>query len=163
MTSPGSGRVAAALIVHRLRDEWRATPFYTAALRGPRTAGLASAPRDFRPPDPQCGRAVLEGRFAFAGTELRTGAGGDPWNQPSPSRLLAVKLHRFAWLPDLLSLGDEGAMEALRLWLAWEALFGRVPDAFSWGADVLERRLFNLACGSDALARAASEAEAAAL
>ncbi len=163
MSRPGGGRVAAALFASRLRGEWRATPFYAAALSGPRPAGLAAAPRDFRPPDPELGAAALEGRFAFAGAELAAGLGGDPWGQPSPSRLVALQLHRFAWLPALLALGDAGVAEALRLWLGWDAVFGRTPDAFSWSGEALERRLFNLACGADALARAASETEAAAL
>lgn len=162
--SAGSGRIAVARLAARLREEWRALPPHAAALDRPRATGLApAAVRDFRPPEPELGRAVLDGCFPLAGVVLDAGIGGDPWDQPSPSRRAAVELHRFAWLPALLSLGEAGAREALRLQLAWEALFGRRPQPFAWRADALERRAFNLACGARALAAVASDAEAAGL
>ena len=158
-----AGQAAAALLVGRVRREWRATPLYAAALNRGAARAFAGAPRDFRPPSPELGAAVLDGRFPLAGTVLDAGLGGDPWDQPSPSRRLAVELHRFAWLPGLLSHGEPGAREGLRLWLGWEALFGARPSAFAWGAEAIERRVFNLACAAGDLVRVASEAEIEAL
>lgn len=160
----GGGRIAAASLAARMRGELRALAPSAIALDRPRAAGLGPATvRDFRPPDPEIGRAVLDGRFPFLGAVLEAGIGGDPWDQPSPSRRAAVELHRFSWLPALLSLGESGAREALRLHLGWEAQFGRRPAPFAWGPEVLERRVFNLACAARALAAVASDAEAAAL
>lgn len=153
---------AAAGLRRRLADEWQATGFYRFGLENPAPRGFAATPRDFRPADPDKGRAVLAGRFALAGATLDVGAGGDPWDTACPSRLFAVALHRFAWLPELMAVGDAGAREALRLFLEWRSVFGRVAP-FAWGAETLERRLYNLACAGRRIAVMASEAEATAL
>ena len=155
-------RRAAAALAERVGEDWRRTPFHEASLARPRAAGLAARPRDLRPPRPEVGRGVLEGRYLLAGETLDTGRAGDPWNLPSPSRRFAVALHRFAWLPSLLAEGDAGAREGLRLVLLWMRLFDR-PRAFGWGAEVVERRVFNLACAVGPLAAQASEREAATL
>ena len=153
---------AAAAVAGRLALEWRSTRLHDLTLARPRAAGLVARPRDLRPPRPELARAILDGRFAFAGEALEAGPGGDPWNRPSPSRPFAVQLHRLAWLPSLLAEGDAGAREGLRLVLGWRRLFDR-PSAFAWGADVLERRVFNLACALPAVSDQASEAEGAGL
>ena len=88
--------------------------------------------------------------------------GGDPWSQASPSRRFAVLLHRFGWMGDLMAMGEAGAREALRLTLEWRRVFGRW-NGFAWSADILERRVLNLACAGRAMAAAASDAEAASL
>ena len=130
--------------------------------RGPRTEGFAAGPRDLRPPDPRAGQAILAGDFHFGGEVLVAGPTGDPWNQASPSRPFAVRLHRFEWLGDLVALGEPGLRDALGLCLEWQRVFGRM-NAFSWRAEVMERRVFNLACAGRALAAHASDAEIAAL
>ena len=161
---PGSGpmsRIAGA-VRDRAADEWRTTPLHAALLARPRATGLGARPRDLRPPRAGLGRAVLEGRFPLAGQALEPGPGGDPWASPSPGRRFAVALHRFEWLPSLLAEGDAGAREGLRLVLGWRRLFDR-PSAFAWGAEVVERRVFNLACALGPMAAEASEREAAAL
>ena len=142
--------------------EWRGTGLYALTLGGARATRLAARPRELRPPREGLGAAVLAGRFPLAAAELDAGAGGDPWNRASPSRRLAVELHRFSWLPSLLAEGEAGAREGLRLVLAWRRLFDR-PSAFAWGAEALERRVFNWSCGLPAVCDAASEAEGAAL
>ena len=152
-----------ASLRRQLAAEWRAGPLYPLTLNGPAPDGLAAAPRDFRPPDPDQGRALLSGRLNLAGSTLEIGQGGDPWDTTSPSRRFAVELHRFAWLPDLLAvadprLTDRATREALRLTLDWLEMFADVTP-FSWGAEVLERRVFNLACGMRRLFTIASELE----
>ncbi len=163
---PGSGlralRFAAAAVRRRVADEWRTTPVHEALISRPRASGLAARPRDLRPARPEVGRAVLDGRFPLAGQMLEAGVGGDPWAASAPGRRFAVALHRFEWLPALTAEGDAGAREGLRLALGWRRLFDR-PSAFSWSAEVIERRVFNLACALGPLAAEASEREAAAL
>ena len=150
------------LAIRRIGSEWRATPFYSYGLDRPRTSGLAASPRDFRPIDPEIGRQILLGRMTLAGVTMEIDVGGDPWDAPSPSRGFAVELHRFSWLPSLLAEGEAGADEALRLVLDWERMFARVSP-FVWGAEVVERRVFNLACATKRLTERASDAEAARL
>lgn len=154
---------AGVAVARRFAHEWRATPVYDAWLSRPLARGPGSArPQDFRPPDFELGAAVAQGRFPLAGAVLDAGPQGDPWDRPSPTRALAVQLHRFAWLPSLLAHGVDGGAEGLRLVLAWRDLFER-PNPFAWGPEVLERRVYNLACGLSALAAPASEREAEAL
>ncbi len=140
--------------------EWRGSPLHRALLAGPRPDGLGAQPRDLRPADPENGRRILAGALVFAGETLAPGPHGDPWNQASPSRRFATALHRFGWLRDLVTLGDAGAAEGLRLTLEWRRLFGRW-NAFSWSPQVLERRVFNLACGARTICSKASVAETA--
>ena len=152
----------ALALKQRVLDEWRATGFYRLGLERPAPKGFAASPRDFRPTDEAAGKAVLAGRFVLAGAAFDQGPGSDPWDTASPTRLFAVQLHRFAWLPDLMATGDAGAREAIRLFLDWRAVFGRVAP-FAWSAETLERRVYNLACAARRIAGTASEAEATAL
>lgn len=145
----------------QLHHEWAGSPPHRWLLARPRPEGLAAAPPDLRPANRDRGHRILQGEFPFAGTVLQVGA-GDPWNRPSPSRRFAVVLHRFGWLRDLLAHGEAGEAEALRLVLEWRRVFGRW-NSFAWGAEVLERRVFNLACAVGRLAAGASEAEQAEL
>lgn len=156
-----AGPAAAAWVGLRARiaHEWRSTGIYAALLQTPRASGFAARPRDPRPIDRDFGRAAMAGSWTLHGEALSVGAGGDPFNQPSPSRRFAVELHRFSWLQSLLAQ-EGGKQEALRVFLAWRALFDARPSAFAWGADVLERRVFNLACAAPMIADAASDAEA---
>ncbi len=137
-------------------------PGYGLTLAWPRTEGFAAAPRDHRPVDAAIGRAILSGRFVFAGALLDAPTPQDPWQRPSPSRAFAVELHRFAWLPHLLALGDPGIQEALRLTLAWRHVFGSWSP-FAWGRETLPRRVYNLACASRRLVAVGDEAQAVAL
>ncbi|HYD45336.1 MAG TPA: heparinase, partial [Phenylobacterium sp.] len=159
-TPPGLMFAAAgAALARQARREWLGSPPHRMTLKGVPSHGLAAEPRDLRPADPEVGAAVLAGDFTYAGQTLSLGKGGHPWDQASPNRRFAVALHRFEWLPHLLAQGQAGAAEALRLVLEWRRLFGKWND-FSWDAEVLERRLFNLACAIGDLSRAAGSEEA---
>ncbi|MCR5878074.1 heparinase II/III family protein [Phenylobacterium sp. J367] len=103
---------------------------------------------------------ILAGAFVLAGATLTVGPRGDPWDRPSPDRAFAVALHRMGWLKDVVAAGAPGPAEALRLVLEWRRAFGRW-NGFSWNPEVLERRVFNLACQARAICARASEAEAA--
>ena len=154
---------AGASLRRQIAAEWRASLIYPLTLGGPAPQSLAASPRDFRSPEPDQGRALLSGRLTLAGSTLEIGQGGDPWDTASPSRRFAVELHRFAWLRDLLAvadprLTDRATQEALRLTLDWLEMFSEVTP-FSWSVEVLERRVFNLACGMRRLFTIASEVE----
>ncbi len=136
---------AGRAVLRQMSTEGFGAPGYSLTLSRPKADGFAAAPRDFRPPDPALGRSFAGGRFIFGGSLLDSPPPGDPWARNTPSRAFAIELHRFAWLPHLMALGDAGGREALRLTLAWRRDFGRW-SAFAWSREVLPRRVFNLAC-----------------
>jgi uncharacterized heparinase superfamily protein len=150
---------ASAALGRRMGLEWRASPLHHLLLSGPRPEGLGAHPTDLRPADSEAGRRILAGGFVFGGETLTTGPRGDPWDRASPSRRFAAALHGFGWLKDLTMHGDPGAWEALRLTLAWRRVFGRW-NSFSWAPEIVERRVFNLACAIRAISGPASDAEA---
>jgi uncharacterized heparinase superfamily protein len=142
----------------RIEGEWSGARVYRLTLNSRGAAGFVAGPRDFRPADPDLGRQILAGRFVLSGATMETGPGGDPWNRPSPSRLFATQLHRFAWAPDLLSIGEAGSRELFRLFMAWREVFDQVSP-FAWSPDILGRRVFNLACATRRLGGVGSDAE----
>ncbi|KQW69199.1 hypothetical protein ASE17_12870 [Phenylobacterium sp. Root77] len=152
------GQAIAAGVLRQGRRDWAGSALHRWLLARPRPEGLAVAPKDPRPADPETGRKILGGRFLFAGVAMEVGAGGDPWDRPSPSHGFAVGLHGFDWMRDLLALGEEGAAEALRLTLDWRGVFGRW-NTFSWSPEVLERRVLHLACGAKTICAKASDME----
>jgi len=155
-------RGAAMAAYRRLEHEWYGTPPHLLLLGGRKPQGLVAHPHDLRPADPANGRQLLEGVFQLGGSAMRIGPNGDPFDRPSPSRAFAIELHGFSWLRDLLVLGEQGVRPGVRLFMDWRRLFGGW-NAFSWSPQVLERRVFNLACAAKTLSMEASDAEIAAL
>jgi len=153
--------LAAALMARRrLGQEWAGSlPHRWLLAKGP-PEGLAAMPRDLRPANASAGRQILAGAIVLGGETLAPGVRGDPWDRASPSRRFAVLLHRFGWMHDLLAAGPEGAGEGLRLTLEWSRVYGRW-NAFAWSPEILERRVFNLACAAKTLCARASDAEVA--
>ena len=159
--SPARGpmlEAVAAAFRNQVEREWLGSPPHLSGLERPKAEGWAAGPRDARPTDAIMAGAIVGGVFRLAGETLAVPAGADPWRRPSPSRAFALALHRFAWLPSLMSVGEAGQREALRLTLAWDRVFGRW-NRFSWSPDALERRVFNLACAGRATTATASQAE----
>lgn len=159
---PGAawGLAAGVWAGRRLVDEWQGSALYRWTVGAPKVYGLGVQPRDLRPPNAEAGRRILAGAFVLAGATLTMGPRGDPWDRASPDRRFAVALHRFDWMRDLTAAGGEGVTEGLRLTLEWLRVFGGW-NSFVWGAEVLERRVFNLACAARTLCAGASDAETA--
>lgn len=153
-------RALKAELSTHVEREWYGCGPHRLILAGRKVEALAAHPRDPRPTNAGAGRRVLAGTLALDGGSLRIGEAGDPFNTASPTRRFAVSLHRFDWLPDLVSAGPDGARRALRLLDDWRRVFGKW-NAFSWGPECLERRVFHLACAARPLAAEASDAEAA--
>lgn len=160
---PRGGVLAQAIganLKSHVEREWFGSPPHRLLLTLPRPKGLAAHPHDPRPTDADQGRKILAGVMSLSGTALRLGEAGDPFDTPSPSRRFALALHRFDWLPDLISAGPDGARRALRLIDDWRRVFGRW-NAFAWSGECLERRVFHLACAARPLAAEGSDAEIA--
>ena len=153
-------RAVGAELSGHVEREWFGSGPHRLALALPRPEGLAARPHDPRPTDPERGARILSGAMALDGGALRLGPDGDPFDTASPSRRFAVSLHRFDWLPDLAAAGSDGARRALRLIDDWRRVFGKW-NAFSWGPECLERRVFHLACAARTLAAEGSDAEIA--
>lgn len=153
------GHVVLAWLRRQAGAELFGMPGYGLTLKGAVPEGFVAAPRDMRPASIHLGKAILQGRFTLAGARMSVQGSGDPWNRPSPTRAFAVELHRFEWLSALMSQGDEGAREALRLFLLWAKTFNRWTP-FSWGEEVLPRRLINLAIFARRLSSQATPGDA---
>jgi uncharacterized heparinase superfamily protein len=138
--------------------EWFGTPMHLMSLAGPRTTGVAAAPRSPRPLHIERGPEIIAGTLTLAGQTMPIGPGGDPFDKPSPSRPFAEALHAFGWLGDLMAAGEVGEKEALRLALDWRRTFGRW-NSFSWSGPRLERRVINLACALRRIVVHASDLE----
>lgn len=151
-------RAIGANIKSHVEREWFGSPPHRLLISLPRPRGLAAHPHDPRTVDPEHGRKILAGVMTLSGGALRLGEVGDPFDTPSPTRRFALALHRFDWLPDLISAG--GARRALGLLDDWRRVFGRW-NAFSWSGECLERRVFHLACAARAMAAEGSDAEIA--
>ncbi len=136
-------RVLSAVLTKQLGAELYGMPGYALTLRGRSPDGFIAAPHDMRPANAVAGKAMLSGRFALGGARMSVQGSGDPWNRPSPTRAFAMELHRFSWLSSVLSQGDPGAREALRLFSIWQKTF-RKWTPFAWGEGVVARRLINL-------------------
>lgn len=154
--------LAGRLATRQLWIELYGLPGYGLTLGGRKAAGFAATPRDFRPLDPEQaaaqGKAILGGRFVLGGASMEVEPPADPWNRPSPSRAFAVDLHAFDWLPPLMTQGERGAREGLRLALGWQDAFARWSP-FAWGPGILARRVVHLACAARKLGGVATEAE----
>ncbi|MFT4074737.1 MAG: heparinase II/III family protein [Asticcacaulis sp.] len=137
-------------------------PGYRLTLKGRIPEGFVAAPHDARPANALLGKAILSGRYTLANARMSVQGSGDPWNRASPTRAFALELHRFSWLPHLMTQGDEGAKEAVRLFLLWQKTF-RSWTPFTWGEAVLARRLINLSIFARRLAAVAQPWEAHAL
>ncbi|MGN6364573.1 heparinase II/III family protein [Asticcacaulis taihuensis] len=137
-------------------------PGYRLTLKGRVPDGFLATPHDGRPANALLGKAILSGRFTLANGRMSVQGSGDPWNRASPTRAFAIELHRFSWLPHLMTQGDEGAKEAVRLFLLWQKTF-RNWTPFTWGEEVLSRRLINLSIFARRLSAVAQPWEAHAL
>ncbi|MBX9616790.1 MAG: heparinase II/III family protein [Caulobacteraceae bacterium] len=156
-TGPGLWpAILGRVLTRQMWIELYGLPGYGLTLSADKATAFSATPRDFRPADATMGKALLGGRFLLAGAHLDAEAPADPWNRPSPTKPFAVDLHAFLWMPALMTQGDRGAREALRLTLAWADTFARWSP-FAWDPAILSRRVYNLACAARRMGAVASE------
>jgi len=150
--------IAGRLLSRQMWIELYGLPGYSLTLKGPKVLAVAAGPRDLRPVDAKLGKSILGGRFSLAGVSLEIEPEETPWNRPSPSRPFAVELHTFSWLPSLMTQGERGAREALRLTLTWVDQFV-CWSPFAWAPEILSRRVYNIACAARRMSAIATDAE----
>ena len=115
----------------------------------PAPLGFALHLPDLVPPDELRGEALMRGVWRIGMTRMTLEPGQDPWSVALPSKHVADRLHRFAWLPDLFARGEEGAIRARAHVDAWIAQNGRF-NGFAWRVDPTAARLWHwLRCGED--------------
>jgi uncharacterized heparinase superfamily protein len=144
----------------RLRDKVRsagyASPLYAFTLKGPTPPGLNLAPEDIWPGDPDRGNALFQGRFAFAGHEVRA-LNEAPWLVEPPSQTWNEELHAFEWLRHFSACGvvtaADRSRELVRAWILQSGDWAEV----SWRPDVLGRRLGAWLCHAGFLLDGADE------
>ncbi len=120
----------------------RASTMYRMRLNGQTPDLLLSSPRVGRPVDPRRGTHILQGRWKFGVSRLETPPDRAPWGPPFPSLHFSDRIHRFHWLRDLISLGEEGEARARSLVVSWADHFGRWHE-FAWRMDVTADRVIN--------------------
>ncbi|MEZ6013388.1 MAG: heparinase, partial [Hyphomonas sp.] len=104
---------------------------------------------DIVPPDMLRGEALMRDVWRIGMSRMTLEPGQDPWSVPLPSKHVADRLHRFAWLPDLFAQGEQGAVRARAHVDAWIAQNGRF-NGFAWRLDPTAARLWHwLRCGED--------------
>lgn len=86
------------------------------------------------------GRQLLAGNFRFAGALIEA-EHSTPWDLEPPSAAFGAALHGFAWLDDLVAVGDARARQTAMHWVQdWIARYGRGSGP-GWSPDLTGRRL----------------------
>ena len=114
----------------------------------PAPQGFSHHLADLVPSDLLRGEALISGIWRIGMSRMTLAPGEDPWSLALPSKHVADRLHRFAWLPDLFAQGEDGAARARALVDSWIAGHGRF-NGFSWRIEPTAVRLWNwLRCGA---------------
>jgi uncharacterized heparinase superfamily protein len=142
-------------------DEWRATPFYRLMLRGADPDRIAHWGEDPRRGDPALGAEIERGMWRI-GAERLARAHPIPWGLAPPSAHFTARLHSFAWLVDLASVGPAGAEAASALVHSWVDGFGEWHAA-AWAPELVAERLFAWLCHGRPAFEIADPAKRAAL
>ncbi|MEL6386595.1 MAG: heparinase II/III family protein [Pseudomonadota bacterium] len=92
--------------------------------------------------------AILDGIWRVGLERYDTAPEGRPWLIEAASQHFLDQVHRFDWLPDLMSRDDTGRALAGELVDAWTTTHGKF-DGFSWRAGPCADRVWNwMRCGS---------------
>lgn len=126
-------------------EEWRATPFYKMMLRGADPDRIEHWGRDIRVGDFARGMDIVRGQWRIASEKL-PGMHPTPWSAAPPSLHFAARLHAFAWLRDVASVGVSGQEAATVLIESWVEGFGKDFHAAAWAPELVAERLCAWLC-----------------
>lgn len=152
------GALIKAMTARQFWIEIYGLPGYGLTLGQVKDCGLAISPRDFRPISKESSRLLSGAKLTLAGLSLEAEDIDGLWVRPTPSRAFAEELHSFAWLPIMMDQGERGIRDAMSMVMGWHRVFGEWSP-FSWGPEILTRRVYNLSCAARRLSQAAPEAE----
>lgn len=123
--------------------------------RHARFAGFRPAPKAFSYcPEPRTigsfakGQQLVSRNFLFAG-ELVEGPSLSIWAITTPSSAFLREQHGFAWLDDLVAVGDNAARNIAQQWIfEWINIFGAGKGP-GWGPGLTGRRLIQLCSNAE--------------
>jgi len=131
-------------------EDVKATPVYRLSLNGSSPEAFTYHLQNFIAPNAMRAEALMEGIWRIGQGKLTLEDGAPPWSAAAPSRHYADRLHRFDWLPDLLTQGEAGAERARSLVDAWCEEFAKF-NGFSWRLGVTADRIWNWLLGGPAV------------
>lgn len=156
-------------LAYGLKSLYYGSPLHSPTLAGRTPAALGFIPVDPWPGAADGGRAIMEGRFAFAGRAIampsglsaeRPGlafeGGAGLWAAPQAGQDWLAELHGFGWLRDLRVAGGLPARAVARaLILDWIAHSGRW-ERLSWRPDILAARVTAWISNADFIGQSAA-------
>lgn len=142
-------------------EDARAATLQNLNLTGHGPDALSLHLENLSPPDDRRGEALIAGIWRIGQQRMALEGGQAPWAVAMASRHFADRIHRFAWVPDLMAQGEAGRARAVTLTDDWVARFGRF-DGFAWRPEPTASRCWNwLRCGPALLEAGTDEARAA--
>lgn len=151
------GALIKAMAARQFWVEIYGLPGYAMTLGQAKDTVFTISPRDFRPVSADGPKPLSGTKMTLAGLSLEADSLNAIWLLPTPSRAFAEELHSFNWLPAMMAQNERAARDALALVLGWYGAF-KEWSPFSWGADMLTRRVYNMACAARRLSQIAPEA-----
>ncbi len=104
--------------------------------------------RPVTPPDLLRGRALIDNVWRIGLDRFELGVGERPWARAGATHHMRDRIHRFDWLPDLMTEGPAGQERGRALVDAWIDDFGKF-EGFSWRIGPTADRVWNwLRCGA---------------
>ena len=141
-------------LAYGLRCLYYLSPLHELAISGRVPEAVGFAPIDPWPGNADRGRAIMAGRFTFAGHTVAMGpsrtqqaqgpvfeTGRELWTAPAAGQDWLADLHGFGWLRDLRVAGGDGARATARAliddWISCCGRWQRLP----WRPDILAARV----------------------
>lgn len=131
-------------------EDVRLTALQKLKISGPANDSFGLYPASIEPGDERRCEALMQDVWRIGQERLKLPPGGSPWRVDLPSRHFADRIHRFSWLPDLLTAGPAGEARAIALVDEWIALFGKFHE-FAWRIEPAANRCWNWLRGGASL------------
>lgn len=94
------------------------------------------------PADARRSDALMRDVWRIGMERVSLATGHSPFATVLPSRHFADRMHRFAWIADLMNAGEEGRNRACKFVDDWISRYGQF-DGFAWRLDATATRVWN--------------------